>query len=618
MGKKISILIAMLLSLHVLWPAQPTYAASITRFSVHGAGSYLIAGKEYVPLAESDKAWSTAVQHVKYEYSPDNGATWRDLPIAMDPATGIGFFRLPIDPQLTSAQLRVSAYFSPLIGSKSYSEKTIGPYTVLQPADPTDFVAVSNEDGTVTLKWTDQSNMESHYRITRHGPDGTKTFRVNDTAGHIGPLQYADNGTNRQKSTIYVYSLTPVIDGYDMPDELQPGTVNVVAKTKASGPAIGNAFDLGRLHSDIAQLRISPDTPALKLDDSLRYLESFRLTAADLVKVGASGVRLNPKSVTLEAGASVSLTAAVTPSDAANKKVVWTSDDPRIAEVDDTGKVTAKSPGTAQIKAKTEDGGFADVCLVTVIANADKPYVDPKIVAVPVQWPDPRAIDDIVGKRRHDPVPGGGGQSGDSPGETGSGTGTKSDPPASTGFPDTEDHWGRAEIASAVQDGIVDGYPDGTFRPNANVTRAEFATMLMKGLKPSAEGMPLAFADKDAIGDWAVRPVAQAVRLGIVSGYEDGTVRPNANITRAEMITMVMRASGLALGERRETGYSDDADIPDWARLAVSTAQETGIIIVGGLPEDRFAPQTPSIRAEAAAAIVRMLEVRGMSGAKAE
>jgi hypothetical protein len=192
----------------------------------------------------------------------------------------------------------------------------------------------------------------------------------------------------------------------------------------------------------------------------------------------------------------------------------------------------------------------------------------------------------------------------------------KSDLPApdtvTVTFKDIVGHEANAEITNAVALGIVSGYPDGTFRPDANVTRAEFATMLMKALKPTVTvaGQTLSFADLENIGIWAIQYVAQAVQLEIINGYDDFTFRPNANITHAEMIAMVIRASGLKTGNVQQTGFTDDADIPNWAKPAVSKAEETGIIIVGGLPDNKFVPQMQSTRSEAVSAIVRMLKIK--------
>ncbi|GAA3411533.1 S-layer homology domain-containing protein [Paenibacillus hodogayensis] len=299
-------------------------------------------------------------------------------------------------------------------------------------------------------------------------------------------------------------------------------------------------------------------SPAVGTDGTV-----YMVSAKTLYALGtdAASVSLNKNALDLQTGASEVLKATVVPDAALNKRVIWSSNESAVAEVDRNGQVTGVRPGKAKIIAKTEDGEFTAVCEVTVIGAAESKSPPPDPVITP-------NLTDIAG------------------------------------------HKASEEIGKAVALGFVNGYPDGTFRPEASVTRAEFTAMLMRGLKPKGEGSSLAFADKDAIGVWAVQPVAQAVQLSIISGYEDGTFRPNANITRAEMIAMVVRASGLAKESAPQTGFADDADIPAWAKPSVSKAEETGIIIVGGLPDNKFAPQVLSTRAEAASAIVRMLNIR--------
>ena len=82
--------------------------------------------------------------------------------------------------------------------------------------------------------------------------------------------------------------------------------------------------------------------------------------------ISATGVALNKDELTLTAGSSETLTAAVQPDNAANKTVIWECDNPSVATVDSNGKVTAVNKGTATVSATTEDGGFTASCKVTV------------------------------------------------------------------------------------------------------------------------------------------------------------------------------------------------------------------------------------------------------------
>src|SRR5690606_29410011 len=88
-------------------------------------------------------------------------------------------------------------------------------------------------------------------------------------------------------------------------------------------------------------------------------------------------------------------------------------------------------------------------------------------------------------------------------------------------------------------------------------------------------------------------------------GYEDGTFRPSALITRAELATMLARALGLAHGHSGATTFADDDEIPSWARGAVSVLQENGLL--NGRGDNRFAPNEPATRAEAVVLLLSML-----------
>jgi hypothetical protein len=103
-------------------------------------------------------------------------------------------------------------------------------------------------------------------------------------------------------------------------------------------------------------------------------------------------------------------------------------------------------------------------------------------------------------------------------------------------------------VAAARQAGIVNGRGDGRFAPDELITREEMAAMLVRGLelfgKPAgaAEGQKFSFADRDDVSAWALPAMEQAASVGLVGGYEDGTVRPQRWATRAEAAQMIWRA----------------------------------------------------------------------------
>ena len=113
-----------------------------------------------------------------------------------------------------------------------------------------------------------------------------------------------------------------------------------------------------------------------------------------------------------------------------------------------------------------------------------------------------------------------------------------------SGFSDvSSDAWYHHAVATMVQVGVLTGYNDGTFRPNAPITRAEFATMAARFLSnPYASGGQFS----DIEGHWAQAYIARAAEVGWIHGYGDGTFRPNQDITRAEAVTLVNAVLGRA------------------------------------------------------------------------
>ncbi|KRE99395.1 hypothetical protein ASG89_27945 [Paenibacillus sp. Soil766] len=275
------------------------------------------------------------------------------------------------------------------------------------------------------------------------------------------------------------------------------------------------------------------------------------------VKVPVTAVTMNNPSLNLQTGERVSLSAAITPSYASNYKITWKSSNPNIATVDSKGQVSALIPGAVTITATSGDG-LTSQSKVTVTEGT--------VPATPTTTVD-------------------------------------TDP-----FTDTKGHWASPEISIAYERKIASGYPDFSFKPNASITRSEFTVMLMNGLKPNEAGIPLTFTDTNLVEDWAVNSVKQAVQLGLVSGYPNGSFRPTANITHAEMISMVVKALGLPIMTGIPTGYADDADIPDWAKPAAVISSKNNLL--GGTIGNNFASSMLASRGEAIAAIVRMLKIK--------
>ena len=101
-----------------------------------------------------------------------------------------------------------------------------------------------------------------------------------------------------------------------------------------------------------------------------------------------------------------------------------------------------------------------------------------------------------------------------------------------------EDAWYNNAVSTLTNAGILDGYEDGTFKPDGNITRAEFATIAVRFFEATYDGEDLF---SDIAGHWAQDYINEAANAGIVDGYPDGTFRPQQYITRAEAVTMVNR-----------------------------------------------------------------------------
>ncbi|MDU2294000.1 MAG: S-layer homology domain-containing protein, partial [Peptococcus niger] len=148
------------------------------------------------------------------------------------------------------------------------------------------------------------------------------------------------------------------------------------------------------------------------------------------------------------------------------------------------------------------------------------------------------------------------------------------------------------------------GYPDGTFAPNKGMTRAEVATMFTRLLKDRpVKGQTYTSGLSDIYaGDWYADTVGYAVQKGIVSGYPDGTFKPNQPITRAEFSSIASRFADLT--EEKDLTFSD-LDASHWGYKAIRLAASNGWI--SGYPDNTFRPEQAITRAEVTSITNRML-----------
>lgn len=176
--------------------------------------------------------------------------------------------------------------------------------------------------------------------------------------------------------------------------------------------------------------------------------------------------------------------------------------------------------------------------------------------------------------------------------------------PVKSGLNDIANHWAEQFISQLVEMGAVSGYPDGTFKPDNTITRAEFATMLVKAFKIKPERGNI-FSDTRE--HWAEDGISAAAAHGIVSGYNEATFGPDDLITREQMAVMISKAANLNGGEGKI--FADNAQIADWAVDAV--AATTSKNIISGYPDNTFRPKAHATRAEAVTVIVKAFNTEG-------
>lgn len=151
---------------------------------------------------------------------------------------------------------------------------------------------------------------------------------------------------------------------------------------------------------------------------------------------------------------------------------------------------------------------------------------------------------------------------------------------AQTNFSDvSESYWAKPYIETLAQQDIIKGFPDGSFRPNEPVTRAQFAALLKNAFSPAAKRTSRSFADVKS-SHWATTAIDKAYTTGFLSGYPNGTFAPEQKIPKVQ--ALVSLASGLKLspvGSVDDTlnTFSDQAQIPSYARPGVAAATQRRI-----------------------------------------
>ena len=351
--------------------------------------------------------------------------------------------------------------------------------------------------------------------------------------------------------------------------------------------------------------------------------------------VPVTGVTLNKTSTSLYVGDTETLTPTITPDNATNKNVTWSSDDTSVATVDASGLVTAVARGTAVITATAADGSGASAsCTVTVSSYLPPANPNYRITVEATQGGTVTA-DPTAAKAGTTvtltPVPHRGYQVGsvavtDRFGEpvavteqadgtytftmpNGQVTVTVTFEQAPLPFPDvTEGDWFYDAVRCAYENSLMDGVGDNLFAPNSETTRAQLVTILYRLAGEPEPGGDSGFADV-AAGTWYTDAVAWAAENGIVNGVSDTEFAPGDDITREQLAAILYRYAayqGYDVSQRADlSGFGDASSIRGYAQEALSWAHAQGLVL--GFEDGSLRPQGTASRAQIAAVLMRFL-----------
>jgi len=173
-------------------------------------------------------------------------------------------------------------------------------------------------------------------------------------------------------------------------------------------------------------------------------------------------------------------------------------------------------------------------------------------------------------------------------------------------FSDIQNHWAKPFIQGLLDKGLISGFKDGTFKPDDKMTRAEYAALLVKAFNPSAKRDGINFTD---VADdlWAKDVIQEAYRGEFLSGFPDNSFKPNDNVQRTQVIVSLVNGLGLSASDETVLStYSDREAIPDYAKDEVNTATKKEIVV--SYPDTKqLDPTKDATRAEVAAMVYQAL-----------
>ncbi|MDH6088561.1 S-layer homology domain-containing protein [Umezakia ovalisporum] len=174
------------------------------------------------------------------------------------------------------------------------------------------------------------------------------------------------------------------------------------------------------------------------------------------------------------------------------------------------------------------------------------------------------------------------------------------------GFTDINGHWAEPFIRALASMNLINGFADGTYQPNQLMTRAQYAALVALAFKPTPKRPAIDFTDVSP-DFWAYPALQIASRGGFISGFSDGTFRPDQNVQRLQVIVSLVNGLKLAtVNNSFLLTYTDGHTIPDYARQAVLIATHKKIIVNYPNPK-QLVPMREATRGEVAAMVYQAL-----------
>jgi len=186
--------------------------------------------------------------------------------------------------------------------------------------------------------------------------------------------------------------------------------------------------------------------------------------------------------------------------------------------------------------------------------------------------------------------------------------------PSPVTLPDINGHWAEPFIRALVERNLIGGYPDGTFKPEVSLNRAQYAALIARVFNLPDRRPSSSFVDVPA-NFWAAEAIAKAEAMGFIAGFPDGTFRPTLNLNRVQAVVSLVSGLQLLGGSPEALAvYRDRAEIPTYAAVPVATATQKRLV-VNYPATDRFEPLIDITRAEMAVMIYQALVVTGQARA---